>query len=87
MKCKKYYKDIEKYRAYRNGAKRRYATKRRFNTGKRRLWTEEEIMIVMDHEMTDTEIAKKISRSVTAVQIKRNRMKGQKNEREEADAG
>lgn len=73
MKCKRFYKDQEKFRVYRNGYKRRYNSKRNFSDGKKRRWTEEEIEVVLAHEMTDTEIARMLGRSVSAVQVIRHR--------------
>ena len=40
-------------------------------------WTKEEIIMVLKHEMTDTEISAKIGRSVGAIQKKRCLLKKQ----------
>ena len=75
MKCKKNFKDINKYRVYREKQKRKYYGSRDFSIEEKRPWTEEEVRIVMEHKLTDTETAKMIMRSVKAIQVKRSRMK------------
>ena len=71
MKCKKTYRDMDKYRKYRNAYKRRYRAGRDYSDGRRARWTENEIRIVMEHRMPNTEIARMLGRSVQAIQIKR----------------
>ena len=77
MKCKTLYRDLDKFRAYRNAYKRRYRSKRDFSKGGNVEWSEEEIRLVMEHRYPDTEIARMIGRSVQAVQNKRCRVKKQ----------
>jgi len=74
MKCRRSYRDDEKFKEYRNAYKRRYRAKRDFNHERFRKWTEKEIQVVMDRQKTDTEIAREIKRSIQAVQIKRHRI-------------
>ena len=68
---------------YRKRSKRKYYGNRNFSDGKKRKYTEQEIKMIMEHKMIDTEIAKKIKRSVNAIQIIRckvNKMMQQKGE-------
>ena len=74
MKCRKSYKDEDRFKQYRNAYKNRYTQRRNFSDGFKH-WKEEEIQIVMEHNMTDTEIAKLLKRSITAIQNKRNKEK------------
>lgn len=55
--------------------KRRYYNRRRFGDGRRRSWTDEEIVAVLKHEKSDTELAKDLGRSVQAVQQARYRFR------------
>lgn len=79
MNRKENYKDKEKYRQTRNRQKRRYygKTKDAPNTGKP--WTEEELAIIIDHQITDTEISSIIGRSVGAIQGMRHKYKKKHN--------
>lgn len=52
--------------------KKYYAKSR---TWTKRPWTLEEINLVCEHSMTDTELAKMINRSVAAIQVMRSRLK------------
>lgn len=54
--------------------KRKYYKKTAFAANHRQRFTEEEIQMIKDHTMTDTEIAKKLGRSVQSIQIKRSRL-------------
>lgn len=74
MKCRKYYRDDEKFKQYRNGYNKRYYDARQYCTNRKARWTDEDIQIVMEHKIPDTAIARKIGRSVKAVQIMRCRM-------------
>ena len=69
------YKDMEKYKKTRNAQTKRYYAK----TAKyaRRRWTEEEDDAVLRHDITDTELSEKISRSVHSIQDRRVRLKKQ----------
>ena len=70
---KNLYANMEKFRKTRNSQKRRYYRK----TAKyeRRTWTLEEEEAVLDKNMTDTELSKKIKRSVCATQNRRHILK------------
>lgn len=52
------------------GKKRNYAA-RRFGNG--RPWTQEEIDLIKTSDLSDTELAAKMMRSVQAIQVKRSR--------------
>ena len=75
MKARKSYKDQDKFRKYRNRYKKRYASRRNFSDGKYKHLTTREMEIVLAHEITDTEIAKMLNRSIVAVQMKRHKLK------------
>jgi hypothetical protein len=74
MKCRKNYKDKEKYRKYRNGYNERYYKRTQDAENSRLMWNEEEIRIILNKEKSDTELAKLLGRSVKAIQIKRTKV-------------
>ena len=41
----------------------------------RRRFTEQELVLIWQHNITDTELSERIGRSVQSIQIKRSRMK------------
>lgn len=75
MKCKKLYRDMEKYAAY----KRRMQARQRMRGGAfayaSRPWTKEENEAVMRQDRPDAVLSKEIKRSVGAIQKQRYRMK------------
>lgn len=52
---------------------KKYYDRTKSDTGKKRSWTVDEINLVCEHSVTDTELATKINRSVRAIQIMRCR--------------
>lgn len=52
---------------------KKYYAKSRTGTKTKRPWTVDEINLVCEHNVTDTELATKINRSVRAIQIMRCR--------------
>ncbi|MBR0575714.1 hypothetical protein KCG48_05080 [Proteiniclasticum sp. BAD-10] len=67
------YADMAQFRKTRNAQRHRYYAK---TSGySRRQWTQEEMTLVMDRSLSDSELSEKIGRGVRAIQIKRNRMK------------
>lgn len=74
MKCKKYYRDMEKFNAYKKRSVSRYReTTRFYGIGtKYSRYTEDEEKIILDRGYTDREIAKLLKRSVNAIQKKRH---------------
>ena len=75
MNRKKSYKNKDLHRKTCNRQRKRYYEGRDFSEEKRRLWTEHEIEMILLHDLTDTELAKKIRRSVRAIQVKRAKIK------------
>ena len=58
-----------------NEQKKRYYGKSARNAHNyRKQWTHEEDNLVLKHEISDTELAKQIGRSVQAIQIRRSRL-------------
>ena len=68
----KKYKQTHKEKIY--DLKRKYYSKTAYAVNHKYNYTDEEIQMILDHNLTDTEIAKKIGRSVQAIQIKRSRL-------------
>lgn len=69
---KKHYSE-EQFRKMRNKYRQKnYSQTAKYN---RRSWTLEEDNAVLKQNMTDRELSEKISRSVQAIQIRRNRLK------------
>ena len=75
MKRKKSYKDMNKY----HEAKRKWQERYRENSGSgkfgRRHWTEAEDRLVLEQIMTDRELGVAIKRSITAIQMRRYKLK------------
>ena len=71
MNRKKYYKNIEKWRETCHKQRLKYYRKTAYSENHRKPWTNEEIEIVMAHELPDHSISKIIGRSVEAIQLKR----------------
>lgn len=78
MKCKKFYKDMEKYRNYKNNSQKRNRKIGRIGTIRHK-WTKEEIQLILTSKLTDRELSKIIKHSIQAIQIKRSRVKGENN--------
>lgn len=70
---KELYSDMDRFVKTRNAQRLRYYRKTQGHG--RRLWTSEEIDMLMTSTMTDMELSDVIKRSVQAIQIKRNRLK------------
>jgi len=73
MKCRKSYKDQEKYRLYHNNYMRKYYDKTAVYRPHR--YTDEEDELILKHNMTDTELSDLIGHSVKSIQIRRSRLK------------
>lgn len=71
-KYQKKYKATHKDKIYE--LKHKYYSKTAFAPNHRFRFTDEEIQLIKDHNITDTEIAKKLGRSVQSIQIKRSRL-------------
>lgn len=70
-------KDLDKFRKNRYKWKAKYY-KRTAGVYERRKWTSEEDERVLKHDIPDSELSKQISRSVAAIQIRRNRLRNKK---------
>lgn len=73
MNRKQSYKDMEKWRKTCRKQNQRYYAKTS-NLYSRRPWTAEEDAMVMEHNITDSELSAKIQRSVRAIQHRRHRL-------------
>jgi len=69
----KFYSDKEKLRKTRNAQRKRYYKQTQGN--KPRKWTDEEIELILESEITDKELANLLSRSIQSIQMKRHREK------------
>ena len=70
------YKDLEKWRKTKKLQQKRYYDKHaKCAINSRERYTEEEIEMILNHEISDVELSKKIGRSVKAIQIKRCKLK------------
>lgn len=76
MKCKRNYKNMDKYYSYVRNYKLRYRIKNGQGTGGHP-WTEEEDKLVLEHKMPDAELVRKIGRSISAIQKRRWKLKKQ----------
>ena len=74
MKCRKMYKDEERYRIYRNGCNTRYYKKTENASNKGFRWTDQDVKMILERKHSDTELSGLIGRSVKAIQIKRHKM-------------
>lgn len=68
MNRKEWYQDLDKWRNTCRKQKARYYGKTRKPRCK---WTSEEIELLFNNHMTDTELSQKIPHSVGAIQVKR----------------
>lgn len=71
MLRKENYKDLDKWRSSKNRQRKRYYKKTQNANNSGRRWSSEEIKIVLEHKMSDSEISKLIGRSVGAIQSRR----------------
>lgn len=78
VNCKKFYEEkgqIHKFRIYRERYKRNYRKKTGSGKYQFREWDFVEDAMVLRHDISDRELSKIIQRSVTAIQIRRSRLK------------
>lgn len=73
MNRKQGYKDLEKWRKTCREQKQRYYAKTS-SLYTHRPWTTEEDAMVMEHNLTDSELSVKIERSVRAIQHRRHHL-------------
>lgn len=69
------YKDIKKYREIRNAQKQRYRDQFKNAGNANRWYTPEEDRLILAKKVPDRELAKKLDRTVSAIQLRRNRLK------------
>lgn len=68
MNRKKAYKHIDKWRETNHKHRLKYYRKTQNAENKGKRWEEKDIKLVLAHEIPDTELSKKIGRSVQAIQ-------------------
>ena len=69
------YKDIDRWRKIRNEAKRRYAERTGSNLYEPKHYTEGEDKLILEHSIPDRFLANKLGRSVSAIQMRRCRLR------------
>lgn len=75
-KCKKQYKDMDKFHDYWKRWKTKYYSKhKKYDRNSYVRWTDEEKAYILAHEKTDVEMAKELGRSLRAVQAMREKLK------------
>ena len=68
MKCRSMYADDDKFKSYRNAQKRKRNERTILSASNRNKgWTKEEIAMVMEHKIPDTELAKQLGRTLSAI--------------------
>lgn len=82
MNRKDSYKDIEKWRNTCKKQKDRYYGKTANAKNGGMSYTHEEIKLILNHDISDTELALALNRSVRAIQIKRSRLQHDRGGRE-----
>jgi len=75
MLRKSNYKDLTKWRETKRRQKRRYYGKTQNAKNSKMLWTQEDIKMIMNSTMTDSELSKLLGRSVASIQNKRYKQK------------
>lgn len=74
MNRRKAYRDMAKFRETCRKQRRRYYQKTA-NLYEKRRWTPEEDVVVIEHNIPDSHLSKKIKRSVEAIQVRRSKLK------------
>ena len=64
---------------------RRYYRKSQDAPNRKERWSKEDIKLVMEHKMPDSELSKLIGRSVQAIQVQRSRNNGTRNRGKKSD--
>lgn len=73
------YKDLDKWRKSKNRQRKRYYDKTSNAANKGERWTQQEIDLVLKHEITDMELSRLIGRTVASIQSLRCKLKRQQN--------
>ena len=71
MNRKKNYKDLDKWRKVVRAQRKRYYSKTQNARNSWKPWTPEDIRLVIEHSMPDSELAILIGRSIGAIQQRR----------------
>lgn len=79
MNRKNEYKDLEKWRKSCENQRKRYYAKTTDAENKNQPYTEREIELILQHDITDTQLSKMIGRSVKAIQVKRAKLNKEDN--------
>ena len=74
MNRKDGYKDLDKWANTCREQKKRYYDKTAYAKNGGARYTKKEIELILNHEISDHELAKMLNRSVKAIQIKRSRL-------------
>ena len=69
------YKDLDKWRKTKRLQKQRYRERLGNNKYPRKNWTKEEDLIVLQHNIPDRELSKKLKRSISSIQSRRLALK------------
>lgn len=77
-KSAKNYKNKEKLKQYIKNNKDKYYNKFKTGINNNKQWTKDEIEIILNSDLLDCEIAKKIGRSIHAIQTKRSKLNKEK---------
>lgn len=69
------YKDLDKFQKTKAKQKRRYYKKTESAPKRGKPWTKEDLELVIEHKISDTELSSLIGRSVMAIQKQRQKYK------------
>lgn len=69
------YKNVDLFRKCRERHKAKYRERTGSGKFEKREWTQHEINMVLAHDIPDRELSEKISRSVSAIQIMRSKLR------------
>ena len=79
MNRKNEYKDLEKWRKSCENQRKRYYAKTTDAENKSQPYSVREIELILQHDITDTQLSKMIGRSVKAIQVKRAKLNKEDN--------
>lgn len=79
MNRKNEYKDLEKWRKSCENQRKRYYAKTTDAENKNKPYSDREIELILQHDITDTQLSKMIGRSVKAIQVKRAKLNKEDN--------
>lgn len=82
---KRQYKDVDKFKNARAQYNKKYYAKTQNATNRYKAWSKEEEKEILDSVLTDSELSKKLGRSTRAIQQKRHKLLGGKNQTRRAN--